>query len=54
MERLEDNEEAAWDLQGMIFSNGNLGWCVITGWGSDHGTILIFYAPVDSQDPVAD
>jgi hypothetical protein len=54
MERLEDNEEAAWDLQGMIFSDGDLGWCIITGWGSDHGTNLIFYAPVDSQDPVAD
>ncbi len=24
MERLEDNEESAWDLQGMIFSDGDL------------------------------
>jgi hypothetical protein len=38
----------------MIFPDGDLGWCIITGWGSDHGTNLIFYAPVDSPDPAAD
>ncbi len=31
LEHLEDNEESAWDLQGMIFSDGDLGWCLITG-----------------------
>jgi hypothetical protein len=54
LENLEDTEDAAWDLQGIIFPDEDLGWCIITGWGSDHGTNLIFYAPVDSQDPVAD
>jgi hypothetical protein len=54
LERMEDTEEAAWDLQGVIFPDEELGWCIITGWGSDHGTNLIFYAPVGSQDPMAD
>jgi hypothetical protein len=50
----EDNEEAAWDLQGLVFNDDDIGWCTVTGWGVDHGTNIIFYAPVESDDPVAD
>ena len=54
LEQAEDNEEAAWDLQGLVFSDDDIGWCTVTGWGVDHGTNIIFYAPVESVDPVAD
>jgi hypothetical protein len=56
LERLEGNEEAAWDLQGIIFHDEDMGWCtsIVTGWGTDHGTNIVFYAPVYSKDLVAD
>jgi hypothetical protein len=50
----EDNEESAWDIQGLVFHDDALGWCKITGWGADHGTNIVFYTPVDSMDPVSD
>jgi hypothetical protein len=50
----EDNEESAWDIQGLVFYDDVLGWSKITGWGSDHGTNIVFYTPVDSVDPVSD
>jgi hypothetical protein len=49
-----DNEESAWDLQGLIFHDEDLGWCKISDWGVDHGTNIVFYAPVGSQDPEAE
>jgi hypothetical protein len=54
LEQAEDNEEAAWDLQGLVFNDDDIGWCTVTGWGVDHGTNIIFYAPVESVDPAAD
>ena len=50
----KDNEEAAWDLQGLVFQDEELGWCTITDWGVDHGTNIVFYAPVGSLDFAAD
>jgi hypothetical protein len=50
----KDNEEAAWDLQGLVFQDDDLGWCTITDWGVDHGTNIVFYAPVGSLDIGAD
>jgi hypothetical protein len=50
----KDNEESAWDLQGLVFHDDELGWCTITDWGVDHGTNIVFYAPVGSLDPGAD
>ena len=50
----KDNEEAAWDLQGLVFHDDELGWCTITDWGVDHGTNIVFYAPVGSIDIGAD
>ncbi len=47
----KDNEESAWDLQGLIFHDNELGWCPITDWGVDHGTNIVFYSPVDSKTP---
>jgi hypothetical protein len=50
----KDNEETAWDLQGLVFQDDELGWCQITDWGVDHGTNIVFYAPVGSLDIEAD
>ncbi len=50
----KDNEEAAWDLQGLVFQDDELGWCTSTDWGVDHGINIVFYSPVGSLDPVAD
>jgi hypothetical protein len=50
----ENNEESAWDIQGLVFYDDVLGWSKISGWGSDHGTNIVFYTPVDSMDPVSD
>jgi hypothetical protein len=54
LESAEDTEETAWDLQGLVFHDDELGWCTVTGWGVDHGTNIIFYAPSTTTDLVAD
>jgi hypothetical protein len=48
-----DSEETAWDLQGLIFCDDDLGHCQITGWGVDHGINIVFYTPCWSKDPMA-
>jgi hypothetical protein len=50
----KNDEETAWDLQGLIFTDEDLGWCMVTGWGVDHGVNIVFYTPCDSKDPDAD
>jgi hypothetical protein len=54
LEVAEDNEEAAWDLHGLIFHDDDMDWCTVTGWGVDHGTNIIFYTLVGSTDPTTD
>ena len=54
LEDAVDNENAAWDLQGLVFHDNDLGWCTSTGWGVDYGTNIVFYTPVGSIDPIAD
>jgi hypothetical protein len=49
----EDNEDTAWDFQGWIFYDDDLGHCIVTGWGVDHGTNIVFYTPCWSKDPTA-
>ncbi len=36
------------------FHDNDLGWCAVTNWGVDYGTKIIFYAPVNSVDPILD
>jgi hypothetical protein len=50
----KNDEETAWDLQGLIFNDEDLGWCMVTGWGVDHGINIVFYTPCWSKDPIAD
>jgi hypothetical protein len=45
-----DNEETAWTIQGMIFQDEDVGWCKITGWDVDYGTIFVYYMPVGDKD----
>jgi hypothetical protein len=49
-----DNEETACNLQGMVFYDDELGWCLVTNWGVDFGTNILFYAPVSSSDLAVD
>ena len=50
LEHAEDNEETAWSIQGLIFHDDEKGWCIVTGWGVDHGVNIVFYAPVEERD----
>jgi hypothetical protein len=54
LETAGDTEETAWDIQGLVFHDDELNWCTVTGWGVDHGTNIIFYAPLTTTNPVAD
>ena len=45
-----DTEETAWTIQGMIFQDEDIGWCEITGWDVDYGTIIVYYMPVGDND----
>jgi hypothetical protein len=54
LQNAKDNEESAWDLQGLIFHDDELDWCRITDWGVDHGTNIVFYSPVESTTPETD
>jgi hypothetical protein len=53
-EQLVNNEETACKLQGMMFDDEELGTCKITNWGVDYGSLILYYAPVDSTDPAED
>ncbi len=44
-----DGEWAAWYLQGIIFYDGELAWCRITGWGVECGIVIVHYSSV--MDP---
>jgi hypothetical protein len=50
----EDNENTAWDFQGWIFYDDDLGHCIVTGWGVDHGTNIVFYTPCWSKNSASD
>ena len=54
LDAADDDEATACALQGMVFHDDDLGWCTVTNWGVDYGTKIIFYAPVNSADPVSD
>ena len=45
-----DNEVTACALQGMVFLDDQLGWCMVTNWGVDFGTNIIYYAPVATDN----
>ena len=45
----EDNEYTACALVGLVFMDEELGWCIITNWGVDYGTNIVYYTPVTSM-----
>ena len=54
LDAASDDEITACRLQGMVFHDDELGWCSVTNWGVDYGTIILFYAPVASSDRAED
>ena len=46
LEHAVDTEEAAWDIQGLVFDDKELGRCEVTDWGVDHGIKMIYYSPI--------
>ncbi len=46
LEHATDTDDSAWDIQGMIFEDKEVGWCEVTGWAVDHGVRMIFYSPL--------
>jgi hypothetical protein len=51
LEHATDTDESAWDIQGMIFEDKEIGWCEVTGWAVDHGVRMIFYFPLAMAVP---
>jgi hypothetical protein len=51
LEHAADTDESAWDIQGMIFDDKEIGWCEVTGWAVDHGVRMIYYAPISMAGP---
>jgi hypothetical protein len=45
-----DDESSAWMLLGMLFLEDELGWCIVTDWGADFGTNIVYYVPVNATD----
>ncbi len=54
LDNAEDNEHTACALQGVVFMDDELGWCIITNWGVDYAINIVYYTPVASTDPAAD
>ncbi len=52
LESAEDEEATACSVQGMVFHEEELGWCIVTNWGFDYGTNIINYTSVTSVNPV--
>ena len=50
LEDATDTEETAWEIQGLLFDDKEMGWCQVTGWGVDHGVKMIYYSPLCMAD----
>ncbi len=53
LESAEDDEATACSVQGMVFHDEELGWCIVTNWGVD-GTNIIYYTSITSANPITD
>ncbi len=51
LEHATDTDEAAWDIQGIVFEDKEVGWCEVTGWAVDDGVRMIFYSPLAMAGP---
>jgi hypothetical protein len=50
MDEFANDENGAHKIQGVVFYDIELGWCRVTGWGVECGTIIAFYVPLDASD----
>ncbi len=48
---MTDDELGACYLQGTLFFDDKLEWCVITGWGVECGSTIVFYVPLTESGP---
>jgi hypothetical protein len=46
LQEVTDDELGACYLQGTMFFDDELEWCLITGWGVKCGSTIVFYAPL--------
>ena len=51
---VSDDDSSAWLLLGMLFLEDELGWCIVTDWGADYGTNIVYYASVNTTDPASE
>ncbi len=51
LEHAADTDESAWDIQGMIFEDKEVGWCEVTDWAVDHGVRMIYYSLLSKAGP---
>jgi hypothetical protein len=54
LEDAADDEFTACSVQGLVFHDEELGWCIVTNWGVDYGTNIIYYTPITSTNPAID
>ena len=50
LDGISNDEDGACFLQGTLFLDEDLGWCMISGWGVECGLPIVFYLPVLEMD----
>ena len=50
LDGISNDEDGACFLQGTLFLDEDLGWCMISGWGVECGSPIVFYLPVLEMD----
>ncbi len=50
LDSLKDNEIGACFLQGTLFYDEELDWCMVSGWGVECGSPIIFYMPIATMN----
>jgi hypothetical protein len=51
LKEVTDDELGACYLQGTLFFDDKLEWCLITGWGVECGSTIVFYVPLTESGP---
>ena len=50
LDEIANDENGACFLQGTLFSDDELGWCMVSGWGVECGIPIVFYSSVLEMD----
>ncbi len=55
IEKVGNVEWTAWSLQGALFHDSELEWCIIVGWGMECGIIIMhYYSPIDAVGSIGE